>query len=181
MSTLRDRFAARQWLQQFRRDPMAMSSLRHMLATEGGAFRGLDRTSDDALLDQAAVMLEHGRWHVHGSHGSRHAGGRQTSRNGAGTDSGADDDTQETARASLIRKTTLPPETAPPALTWVEIRLVDSEGNPVPGESYEIVLPDGSIRSGTLNGKGVARYDLIPAGQCDVRFPNLDANAWRPA
>src|SRR5690349_20131431 len=175
MSILRDRFAARQWLQQFRRDPLAMSSLRHMLANDSSGFRSLDRTSDDALLDQAALMLEHGRWHVHRSQRSRHAGGRQTSRTGAGAGPEAEDDTQDTAlRASQLEKTTLPAETAPTALTWVEIRLVDSDGNPVPGEAYEIVLPDGSIRSGTLSGKGLARYDRIAAGQCEVRFPNLD-------
>jgi transposase len=36
---------------------------------------------------------------------------------------------------------------------WIEIELVDEAGNPVPGEQYNVTLPDGSVASGTLDGK----------------------------
>ena len=64
---------------------------------------------------------------------------------------------------------------------WIEIKLVDEEGNPVPGEQYQITLPDGStVASGTLDNKGSARVQNIDAGTCKVTFPNFDQDAWKP-
>ena len=64
---------------------------------------------------------------------------------------------------------------------WIEIELVDEEGNPVPGEEYAITLPDGSVSTGTLDEKGFARVDGIDPGTCQVTFPNLDKDAWKKA
>jgi len=65
--------------------------------------------------------------------------------------------------------------------SWIEIELVDEEGNPVPGEPYKITLPDGrTIASGTLDDKGFARVDGIDPGTCKVTFPRLDKDAWEP-
>lgn len=64
---------------------------------------------------------------------------------------------------------------------WIEIELVDEDGNPVPGEEYAITLPDGSVSSGTLDERGFARVDGIDPGSCKVTFPNLDKDAWEPA
>lgn len=64
---------------------------------------------------------------------------------------------------------------------WIEIELFDEEGNPVPGELYRITLPDGTtVASGTLDDKGFARVDHIDPGTCQVTFPNLDKDVWRP-
>ena len=64
---------------------------------------------------------------------------------------------------------------------WIEIELVDEDGNPVPGEPYRITLPDGTtVADGTLNEKGWARVDNIDPGTCQVTFPNLDKDAWEP-
>ena len=63
---------------------------------------------------------------------------------------------------------------------WIEIELVDEDGNPVPGEQYSITLPDGSVASGTLDGQGKARVDGIDPGTCQVTFPNLDQSVWKP-
>jgi type VI secretion system secreted protein VgrG len=64
---------------------------------------------------------------------------------------------------------------------WIEIELLDSDGNPVPGEEYRITLPDGStVASGTLDGKGKARVEAIDAGSCQVTFPKLDKTSWGP-
>jgi type VI secretion system secreted protein VgrG len=64
---------------------------------------------------------------------------------------------------------------------WIEIELLDEEGNPVPGEPYRITLPDGAtVASGTLDDKGWARVDHIDPGTCQVTFPNLDKDVWRP-
>lgn len=64
---------------------------------------------------------------------------------------------------------------------WIEIELVGEDGNPVPWEHYEIKLPDGTFVTGLLDGQGRARVDNISAaGDCEIVFANLDADAWEP-
>ncbi len=58
---------------------------------------------------------------------------------------------------------------------------MDEDGNPVPNEKYKIVLPDGSIQEGSLNGEGKVRFDSIVAGNAQVSFPDIDGNEWKPA
>ncbi len=62
---------------------------------------------------------------------------------------------------------------------WIEILLLDEENNPVPGETYQITLPDQSVASGTLDDKGLARVDGIDPGTCQITFPNRDQDAWQ--
>ncbi|MCI0629481.1 MAG: type VI secretion system tip protein VgrG [Phycisphaerales bacterium] len=74
-----------------------------------------------------------------------------------------------------------PPKTAEEKAkktSWVEIKLVDVEGEPVPGEAFNITLPDGSVSSGTLDEKGFARVEGFDPGSCKVTFPNLDKSVW---
>ena len=66
-------------------------------------------------------------------------------------------------------------------LTWIAIVLLDSDKKPVAGQAYEIELPDGSVVGGVTNAGGKARHDNIPAGQCKVRFPDLDGGEWKLA
>lgn len=72
-------------------------------------------------------------------------------------------------------------EEPPDELTWIEIELVDTNGEPVPNEPYSLTLPDGVVRPGRLNGKGLVRITGIPAGNCEVTFPGLDGREWKPA
>ncbi|MEW6367260.1 MAG: phage baseplate assembly protein V [Acidobacteriota bacterium] len=65
--------------------------------------------------------------------------------------------------------------------SWVEIEMVDEEGNPVAGERYRVTLPDGSVVEGTLNRQGLARIDGIDPGTCQITFPSLDQEAWEKA
>ena len=62
--------------------------------------------------------------------------------------------------------------------SWIEIKLVDEENRPVPGEKYRITLSDDTVIEGTLDGDGFARHDGIPKGNCRVTFPDLDKEAW---
>ena len=63
--------------------------------------------------------------------------------------------------------------------SWIEIKLIDEDGNPVAGERYRVTLPDGStLAEGTLDEKGFARVDNIDPGNCKVTFPELDGEVW---
>jgi hypothetical protein len=65
--------------------------------------------------------------------------------------------------------------------SWIEIELCDKEGKPVPGEPYEVILPDGqSVASGTLDEKGFARIEGIEPGNCQVVFPRHHNTCWKP-
>jgi uncharacterized Zn-binding protein involved in type VI secretion len=68
---------------------------------------------------------------------------------------------------------------SPNKTSWVEIELVDDQGQPVAGETYQVRLSDGSLFTGTLDGSGQARIEGIDPGTCQITFPNLDANSWR--
>ena len=66
--------------------------------------------------------------------------------------------------------------------TWVEIEIVDMEDQPVNGEKYRIITPDGKAFEGRTDANGRARILAIPhAGSCDVFFPDLDKDAWEAA
>jgi hypothetical protein len=72
-------------------------------------------------------------------------------------------------------------EEAEEKTAWIEIELVDEEDEPVPGEKYEIELPDGSVAKGTLDSDGFVRIEGIDPGNCKVSFPKLDKDAWEKA
>jgi hypothetical protein len=69
-------------------------------------------------------------------------------------------------------------EPCPLAKTWIEITLVDVEGNPVAGQNYQITAPDGKVVKGKLDGKGFAHVDGVQSGSCAITFPDLDGEAW---
>ena len=93
----------------------------------------------------------------------------------------------------LLRRTMAPqgqkPDPGPPMtpsqmaklLGTIEISLVNGDGEPMAGEAWEIVLPDGSRRSGQLDENGQATATGIPSGSCGVTFPGLDPHAWSPS
>ncbi|HXU67956.1 MAG TPA: PAAR domain-containing protein [Polyangia bacterium] len=57
--------------------------------------------------------------------------------------------------------------------SWIEIELVDQDGNPVVDQPYEITTSDGKKLAGTTDGKGKARVNWIESGDCQVTFPGL--------
>lgn len=67
-------------------------------------------------------------------------------------------------------------------LTWIEVTLKDMDGNPVAGEPYRLICPDGeSMLSGTLDEKGFIHIDNLIPGTYKITFPNRDKDAWERA
>ena len=64
--------------------------------------------------------------------------------------------------------------------TWIEIKLVDQDGKPVANEKYELKLPDGTLKQGSLDAQGLARVDELDPGTCTVCFPEIDRREWKP-
>ena len=62
--------------------------------------------------------------------------------------------------------------------SWIEILLRDRKGRPIPGEKYQVKLPDGSIEDGVLDAHGHAEYYGINPGTCEVSFPNIPDEKW---
>jgi hypothetical protein len=64
--------------------------------------------------------------------------------------------------------------------SWVEFRLIDAAGDPVPGECYEVRLADESLHTGRLSRDGHVRFDGIVSGTARIRFPGIDGREWGP-
>jgi hypothetical protein len=61
--------------------------------------------------------------------------------------------------------------------TWVQFKLIDENGDPVPSVAYTVKLPDGSMQEGKLDSQGLVRFDNIDPGQCEITFTEIDGNA----
>jgi hypothetical protein len=64
---------------------------------------------------------------------------------------------------------------------WVAIEVVDEGGVGVEGVSYSITTPDNQQYTGATDANGGARIDNIPAGQCQISFPELDKDSYKAA
>lgn len=68
----------------------------------------------------------------------------------------------------------------PASTHWIEIQLVGEDGEGIPAQRYRIITPDGVERRGFTDSLGLARVARLPEGQCQISFPDLDADAWEP-
>ncbi len=62
--------------------------------------------------------------------------------------------------------------------SWIKLKMVDEEGNPVTGVGYKVTTPDGRVASGSTDKDGKAEVKNIDPGNCEVTFPDLDKDAW---
>lgn len=62
--------------------------------------------------------------------------------------------------------------------TWITVELINEADEPVHGVTWRVVLPDESVREGTLPGTGAVHLRGITAGACKVSFTSLDGEAW---
>jgi len=66
--------------------------------------------------------------------------------------------------------------------TWIEIELVDRDGDPVPYEPYKITLPDNKVVRGRLDENGFARVGgLHVSGTCQISFTEIHRECWARA
>ncbi len=68
------------------------------------------------------------------------------------------------------------PPAKEPALTWIEIQIVDEDGKPLLGETYEFTKTDGGVSKGAT--AAAVRADQIPPGKCKLKLPDLHKNGW---
>jgi hypothetical protein len=67
--------------------------------------------------------------------------------------------------------------TKEPALTWIEIQILDEDGQPLLGETYEFKKTDGALAKGSTSGAAL-RGEQIPPGKCTLKLPDLHKNGW---
>ncbi|MCK4660090.1 MAG: type VI secretion system tip protein VgrG [Phycisphaerae bacterium] len=63
--------------------------------------------------------------------------------------------------------------------TYVDLLLVDEDGDPIPGEKYRVVDSKGKVKEGSLDANGRAHVTGISPGNCDITYPNMDMSAWK--
>lgn len=56
--------------------------------------------------------------------------------------------------------------------SWIGFYYKDSDGKPVPNEKYEIMLADGTTKTGNVDSNGYAKVDGIPPGKIEITFPD---------
>lgn len=60
---------------------------------------------------------------------------------------------------------------------WIEVEVLDADGDPIAGIEVDIRPPSGALRSGKTNLFGHVRVEGIPnAGDCQISLPELDEN-----
>ncbi|MFT5117652.1 MAG: hypothetical protein ACI9NY_001183, partial [Kiritimatiellia bacterium] len=73
------------------------------------------------------------------------------------------------------RPVPLAPEAEATRVDYIEIVLLYDDGEPVAEQKYWIKDAEGGEYEGTTDAQGKARLDSVPAGNCDISFPDLDA------
>ena len=58
--------------------------------------------------------------------------------------------------------------------SFLSLSIVDEDKNPIIGMKYEVILPDGSMASGTTGTDGGAKIEGFEEGKCTVSFPDID-------
>ena len=66
-----------------------------------------------------------------------------------------------------------------PEKTWIEFRLVNQQGDPVPGAKFRVKITDGSEREGVTDSEGSVHIPGIDPGTCEISFLDYDAKEWK--
>lgn len=57
---------------------------------------------------------------------------------------------------------------------WIEISLIDDEGNPMVDEIYILHFPDGTQKKGSLDREGKAKIEDLPPGLIKIEYPDQE-------
>ena len=172
-------------LRNQRLDPTAIRGLRQMLAAELGA--AALKLTDQKVLEEAAKRLASKRWTQIVSDSAPLAGlsgaaqtaqpAPATAKGGQGSGSGSGASAAKESGGSSGAGTGAGEAAKEPELTWIEIQIVDEDGNPLVGETYEFSKTDGAVAKGSTSGAAL-RGEQIPPGKCKLKLPDLHKNGW---
>jgi HEAT repeat protein len=59
-----------------------------------------------------------------------------------------------------------------PRVDWIALHLTDFDGAPLADARFRLVLPDGLVKSGAADARGVAREESLPRGACELELPD---------
>jgi type VI secretion system secreted protein VgrG len=62
--------------------------------------------------------------------------------------------------------------------TWITIRIVDADDEPLRGVAYQLRMPNGAIRRGTVDEDGQVTFHGIDPGECELTLPEIDEGYW---
>jgi len=82
-------------------------------------------------------------------------------------------------QSSQSRRRAAEPPPTKKEKTWVEFRLVNDEGKPVPGARFKLKITDGSVREGSLDDNGSVRVQNLDPGMCEISFLDYDQREWK--
>lgn len=166
-----------------RLDAAALRSLRQMLAAEVGA--AALRYPDRKVVEEADKRLAARRWTDYRAEAMPllgHRGGGEVAAPPAAPPVARDRSTAKgeggahrPAEAKSGGATS--PAAKEPELTWIEIQIVDEDGQLLSGETYQFTKTDGAMAQGITSGAAL-RADQIPAGKCKLKLPDLHKNGW---
>ena len=173
-------------LKQQRVDDTALNALRRMLACEVGD--AALRYSEKKVLEEVSKRVANRRWSQISLDPTPligHTGGGEAaqpvtpppSQNKGGSSSGANAKDGKTTGTSGATGTGATPPAKEPALTWIEIQIVDEDGKPLLGETYEFTKTDGGTAKGATTAAAL-RGEQIPPGKCKLKLPDLHKNGW---
>jgi hypothetical protein len=58
--------------------------------------------------------------------------------------------------------------TPAPRSDWIGLYLVDFDGAPLADARYRLVLPDGLVKAGQADSRGLVREASLPRGACEI-------------
>jgi hypothetical protein len=69
-------------------------------------------------------------------------------------------------------------ECPPKGTHWLDVKLIDDDGDPVKDQRCVVVTSDGTEHPGKTDAKGMVHVDEVPEGPYTVRFLDLDGETW---
>jgi len=147
-------------------DPVLMARLRSLLAQEGTTL-DVSRLGSNELLAAASTLLEPETLRTISAEPIRQTVGGPVAAPEAATAA-----PEEAAEIPLV-------PIPPPAK--IDLVLLDEDDKGIGSEPYRLVLSDGTVKEGSLDGGGRLLLTDIAAGQCRITFPRLDAEIWKKA